>query len=258
MSDNASQRHRRVVTGLLVALPVWLVLSTAIGLWLWNRARQSDRAIEPAKFATAISAGVLEGDLRKLRDVVGGRGCTTPERAEALLRAAAMIEGSLGPLNAGYRVEMSTGPETPNGRFPVIVVELPGGQGGTVMALVAYDSGLGGEELAADSRRLASMLAVASAVAGESPQRPLRFVFLPHGNEAGAPLGGCLDQLADDALLDGVDQVVVVGSEGDRGGAELAGWLERRGAQASWWPVTAEEWPARTRALAAELLRRSR
>lgn len=258
MSDNASQRHRRVMTGLLVALPVWLVLSTAIGLWLWNRARQSDTAVEPAKFATAISAGVLEGDLRKLRDVVGERGCATPDRAEALLRAAAMVEGSLGPLNAGYRVEMTTGPETPNGRFPLIGVELPGGEGSAVVALVAYDSGPGGEDLAADSRQLASLLAVASAVAGESPQRPLRFVFLPHGNEAGAPLDGCLDQLADDALFDGVDEVVVVGSQGDPGSAVLADWLGGRGVESSWWPVTGEEWPARTRGLAAELLRRSR
>lgn len=255
MNDTASSRSRRVIVGLLVVLPVWLVASTILGLWLWNRGRQSEEAVEPAKFATRITAESLEGDLRKLTRIVGQRGCTTPERAAALRRAAAMIEGSLGPSNAGYRVEKSAGPETAEGRFPVLEASLPGGTGKAVVLLVAYDSG-DPSRLDADSRRLASALAIASALANERPPRPLRFVFVPHGNEAGAPLD---EALAAADLPAGAEAVVGMGEPAESG-APLDAWFAGEDPVVTRWSLKGgdPDWASRTRALAEELLGRVR
>jgi hypothetical protein len=105
-------------------------------------------------------------------------------------RAAAMIEGSLGPGNAGYRVERVAGPSVPAGRWPLLVVSVKGKDEDLppLWVVAAYDARPGSPGAEANASGVASVLATAHAVASSLPLRSIRFAFLPHGYESDGPL----------------------------------------------------------------------
>jgi hypothetical protein len=190
--ESEPPRRNRWVVVLLVVLPLWLFISAGIGLWLWYRGQNPDEVVEPSKFATPIEAGRLADDMHKLVGIIGSRHVGSESGAKGLGRAASMIQGSLGPSNAGYRIDVDPGPSTPSGNWPVIVATLPGDERAPLWVVGGYDTRGGGVE--ANSTGVASLIAVARALANERPGRPVKFAFLPHAYDGEAPVLRLLDQ----------------------------------------------------------------
>lgn len=175
----------------LVGVPVWLVASTLFGWWAWHR--RHDEVDEPAKFATELSDQSVESDLRKIRTLASPRGTTSEAAALGLTRMAAMIEGSLGESNAGYRIQKLGGPDTGLGSWPVLIAKLPGDDRAPLWVITGYDQSV--EDQAKDDAAIAAVLAVANAVANRHLGRPVHFAFLPHHHEPGGNAGKVMQRL---------------------------------------------------------------
>jgi hypothetical protein len=215
---SATRKRVKWIPVILVGLPVWLVASTLVGLWLWHQG--SDEAEEPAKFSTSIEAGSVASDLRKLVDLAGPRHTADDDGRLGLTRAAAMIEGALGPSNAGYRVRTVAAPPVDGKSWPLIVARLPGGgQGEPLWLVTGYDQRPGGGGVEANATGVAALLAAAGEVALVEPRRPVYFAFLPHLYDPRAPVTGTLEDFK--RLIDGESEggsdrgtVVVIESMG--------------------------------------------
>lgn len=176
---------RKGVVIFLTILPVWLVLSTGIGLWLWNRGGEDQP--EARKFRTPVSIEGLESDLRKIAEVAGPRHISSERGVVGLNRVSAMIQGTLGPENAGYALEIHPGPRNEVGSWPIVIARLPG-EGRAVAVVAGYDAAAEEIGVERNATGVASLLAVAQALAGESLGRPVCFAFVPHAYEEEAPL----------------------------------------------------------------------
>ncbi|MEM1083828.1 MAG: hypothetical protein AAGI48_06865 [Verrucomicrobiota bacterium] len=192
--ETEEPRRSRWVAVVLVVLPLWLFVSAGIGLWLWYKGHTSEEAVEPSKFATPIEAKRLTDDMRKLVEIIGERQVSSELGAKGLSRAASMIEGSLGPSNAGYRVELEGGPKTSYGSWPVITATLPGDGRNPLWVVAAYDTR--GDGVEANSTGVVSLIAVARALSNEDPGRPVTFAFLPHAYDPSAPVLPLLEAFA--------------------------------------------------------------
>ncbi len=187
--EPTTRRDRRVVV-LLWLLPLWLVVSSLGGLWLYLRKQESAKEDEQVRFTTGVSEAGLRDDVGKFLGFVGERHSASAEGVQGLKRAAAMIEGSLGPGNAGYLVERVAGPSLPAGRWPLLVVKVKGSDEDLppLWVLAGYDARPGSPGAEANATGVASVLAAAHAMASELPRRPVRFAFLPHAYETEGPL----------------------------------------------------------------------
>ncbi len=194
--DPTPRRDRRVVV-LLWLLPLWLVVSSVGGLWLYLRKKAAEEENGQMRIATGIHADGLRDDVGKLLGFVGERHSASATGTQGLTRAAAMIESSLGPGNAGYRVEKLGGPSMPAGRWPLLVVSLKGKDEKLppLWVVAAYDARPGSPGAEANASGVASVLAAAHAMASEFPARSVRFAFMPHGYETDGPLAETLEIL---------------------------------------------------------------
>lgn len=184
--EPAPRRDRRVAL-LLWMLPLWLVISAVAGLWFYfHREKQIAQEQQP-RFATEVSASGLESDVGKFLDFIGER---NPGKPAGLTSAAAMIEGSLGPSNAGYKIERLRGPEMEAGSWPVVIVTLRGTEEKLppLWVVAGYDSRPGSKGAEANATGTASVMAAASAMAGATPKRTVNFAFLPHAYDPESPL----------------------------------------------------------------------
>lgn len=211
--EDSKPRNNRWVVAMLVILPLWLAVSAVFGLWKYHHDAKKEELIEPSKFTTPVESSRLADDMRKLVEIVGPRNVSSDDGKRGLKRAASMIQGSLGPGNAGYRVELEKGVGDSVFEWPVIVATLPGDGGQPLWVVTGYDTlGFGVE---ANSSGVVSVLAVARAVAGEKPLRPIKFAFLPHVYDVGAPVLPLLDQFA--RSMGKPDLVLVVEAMGVNG-----------------------------------------
>lgn len=187
--ESVPRRDRRIVL-LLWLLPLWLVVSSVGGLWLYLRKQADEEENGQMRIATGIHEAGLGDDLGKLLGFVGERHTASPAGVQGLGRAAAMIEGSLGPGNAGYRVERVAGPSTPAGRWPLLVVSVKGKDEDLppLWVVAAYDARPGSPGAEANASGVASVLAAAHAMASELPPRSIRFAFLPHAYDPDGPM----------------------------------------------------------------------
>ena len=187
--ESAPRRDRRVVL-LLWMLPLWLVISSLGGMWLYLRKQAAAEDDERVRFTTGVSEAGLQDDVGKLLGFVGERHSASSAGAQGLSRAAAMIEGSLGPGNAGYRVERVGGPSLPGGRWPILIAQVKGKEEDLppLWVVAAYDARPGSAGAEANATGVASVLAAAHAMAAELPRRTIRFAFLPHAYETEGPL----------------------------------------------------------------------
>jgi hypothetical protein len=187
--ESAPRRDRRVVL-LLWLLPLWLVVSSVGGMWLYLRKQADEEENGQMRIATGIHEAGLRDDVGKLLTFVGERHTASAAGVQGLGRAAAMIEGSLGPGNAGYRVERVAGPSVPAGRWPLLVVSVKGKDEDLppLWVVAAYDARPGSPGAEANASGVASVLASAHALASGLPLRSIRFALLPHGYESDGPL----------------------------------------------------------------------
>jgi hypothetical protein len=190
MEDIPAPKKSRLVSILLWLIPAWLILSAAVGIWLYLRSEKKDAEKENQKFVTAISEKTLNQDLAKLQSVVGSRHPKV-KNGLGLTRAAAWIEGGLGPSNTGYKVERLVR-STP---WPLLYVSLRGSEStlSPLWVIVPYNTPEEGSP-GADAA-LVAQLSVAQAFAGEKPLRTVFFTFLPplpDGDAFGSSVGADL------------------------------------------------------------------
>lgn len=185
MRAEESKRPSRVGL-LLVILPLWLITSGGVAMWYFLQREKKMEAEEQQRFSRSVSATALADDVRKLVAIIGERNDTSETASKNLSRAAAMIEGSLGPSNIGFSVNRTAGPA----EWPLLHVRILGADpiAPAVWVVCAYDSRPGSQGAEANATGVAATLAAAHALAGEKPPVNVHFAFLPHGNDLDAPL----------------------------------------------------------------------
>ncbi len=219
----ATNGRPRWVTVLLVVVPLWLVVSAAVGLWVHLRPGGDAPDDAQATFARAVSVPAVTDDLRKIVGIIGERNVSSEKAAANLRRMASMIEGTLGPGNTGYTVRRERGPA----EWPILHVVLPGKNSKipAVWVAASYDSPPGSKGGEANASGLAASLAAAQALAGEKFRAAVHFVFVPHANDPHAPVVETASALADLMAKHGPPGAVLC-VEAMGGGEEL--WLTSR------------------------------
>ncbi|QJE94654.1 M28 family peptidase [Luteolibacter luteus] len=214
MTEESAPRRDPRVTLLLWMLPLWLVISSGVGMWLYFRKQAAAAQEERLKIATVVSKEGLQDDMSKLLGFVGERHTASEVGAQGLNRAAAMIEGSLGGANAGYTVERVRTPETGVGTWPILVATLRGQDAklDPLWVVAAYDTRPGSPGAEANASGVASVMAAAHQLADKSPKRAVSFAFLPHAYDADAPLMETFEALR--GRIGGASEVLVVESTG--------------------------------------------
>lgn len=171
---------------LLILLPLWLVGSGGAALWYYFHKEKKDAAIEQQRFAKAVSIPTLADDLRKFITVIGERNSSSETAAANLSGTASMVEGTLGPTNAGFAVTRIQGP----GKWPLLQITIRGKSPDAppVWVVTSYDSPQGSPGAENNATGLASTLAAVQAMANDTPAVPIHFLFLPHANDLDSPV----------------------------------------------------------------------
>ncbi len=190
--SEATEGRPRVITILLIILPVWLIASGAFAVWYFLRQEKNDALVERERFVQAVSAPMIADDLDKIVNVIGERHASSPKAAANLTRAASMIEGLLGPSNTGYNVTRHRGP----GDHPLIQVTLRGSdpEATAVWVVSSYDSKPGSSGIEKNATGLAAVLAAAQALADHKPLASVHFLFLPHANDPASPIAATCER----------------------------------------------------------------
>ncbi len=155
----------------LVAAPAFLVLSTAISIWVWwqrGAHEQSDPRLALA--SGQVSEGELLDHMQKLTVLVGPRNWASEEGRANLRRTVAFIHGTLGPQNYGFTVRRTPQHSMAGELWPVLSADLPGEGPGVVLLVAPYDR---------EATTVALALAAANQLRGEGVARSVRFVFPP-------------------------------------------------------------------------------
>jgi hypothetical protein len=180
---------------LLWGVPLWLAVSAGIGLWYYYHREKMHAQEEQERFAQSVSVESIADDLHKIVEVIGERNSSSEKASANLSRTASMVEGLLGPSNMGYVVNKIPGP----GRWPILHVSVKGkdNRAAPVWIISSYDSPQGSAGAQRNATGLVATLAAAQAVAGDTPDAAISFFFLPHANDATAPIDAELKKLAD-------------------------------------------------------------
>jgi hypothetical protein len=178
----STSNKRSILFPLLLALiPLWLVASGIGAMWYYFHREKTDALIEQARFPQAVSATLMNDDLRKIVDVIGERNNSSKQAAANLSRTSAMIEGLLGPSNTGYTVKTHKGPAN----WPLLQVTVTGKKpdAPALWVVTSYDSCVGSRGVEANATGLAATLAAAQSLASDKPECNIQFIFLPHVND---------------------------------------------------------------------------
>lgn len=217
----AEKPRRRWTPILLVVLPVWLVGSAAVGIWLLFRYEAKEAEKEQARFAQSVSTPLLGDDLKKIVTVIGDRNPSSEAGAINLSRMASMIEGLLGPSNTGFQVTKHRGPA----EWPILQVTIRGKSTEHPLWIVtSFDSRPGTRGAETNGTGLAATIAAAQAMAQDKPSLSIHFVFLPHANDPDSPVIENATILRDLIQASPPTAVLAVEAMGD--GEEL--WLTSR------------------------------
>lgn len=156
----------------IVVLPVGLLLSTVIALWLKVTKDEGSEMAKLEYLASDFDPKTLRDSASKLQDYVGERSFQGEEGQKGLRQVGAFVEGSLGPSNLGYNVESDEG-LTKEGRIwkSYWVDSTKGGKEGTVLLWVNYS------ELS-EAGSVAALLGVAEWMRGRSFGKKVRIAFL--------------------------------------------------------------------------------
>lgn len=169
---------------LLVALPLGLVISSGIGLWLFLKHEKKLKAVEQARFTQGVSVKSVADDLNKIVNVIGERNAESEKARANLSRMAAMIEGSLGPGNTGYEVKKIS--VMGNSEWPILLVGLKGSdlEKQAIWVITSYDSPQNSRGAESNASGVVSVAAAAAAMSQDILRSRVNFVFVPHGSNA--------------------------------------------------------------------------
>ena len=178
------RKSRKWLTIALLTIPVWLLASGGVGVWLYFHHQKEKEREEVARFSQNVSAGALEQDLKALAFSIGERN-PGADSGKGLTKAAAWIEGSLGPSNAGYPVKKLPGPVAGANSWPLLRVTVRGSKpdAPAIWVMAAYDSPAKSRGVEAGATAVVATMATAQALAADKPSRSVHFLFVPHGND---------------------------------------------------------------------------
>lgn len=228
MSESEPKRIKWIGPALAI-LPLWLVVSAGVALWYSHTKDDKEAEEREQRFVQAVSIPLIADDLRKITTVVGERHTQNEDARKNLTRAAAMIDGVLGPSNTGYQVKRLAGPA----EWPILQVSLTGtdNDAGKIWVLTSYDSRPGSIGSEANATGVTATLAAAQAMSRDTPKRDVHFLFLPHINDLDSPVLETLKKVQ--PLILANDEVLCIEAVGKPN--EL--WLSSRNTEAK--PLTA-------------------
>lgn len=177
------KRKFRLMPWLLVILPLWLIASGAFALVQYFKNEETAKIESAQRFAKSVSTESIADDLKKIISVIGERNTSKPAQLSA---TASMIEGTLGLSNTGYEVATIKSPSD----FPILKITIPSlkKSSGPIWIITSYDSPDSSRGAEKNATGLVATLATAQALADDSPTQPIHFLFIPHANEADAPV----------------------------------------------------------------------
>lgn len=179
---------------LIAILPLWLVVSGGVGLFLHFRHQEQDAFEQQRVFRREAQLSSLADDWRKFEQVIGARSELDVDQRLALRRAASMLEGALGTTNMGYAVNSYAGPKIEGDNWPVLTVSTrDAAQGAPIWVIFSYDTAEGATAVEEGSATLALSLAIAQSLVGEDLTHPIRLMWVPHGRTRSA--GHCEEML---------------------------------------------------------------
>ena len=164
----------------LVAVPLFLLLSSAWAMWTWwKRSQNVDPDPRLALAASEVQEAELEDHLHKLARMIGVRDWVTPEGRQGMRRTIAFIEGTLSPQNYGFRVESGMPVALGDELWPTIWVNLRGSgmEREVVVVAVPYDR---------EDVQIAALLGAVNDLRDEERRKTVRVVFFPAELYAGA------------------------------------------------------------------------
>lgn len=173
------------LTLVLVLAPLWLIVSAGLAIRHRINSEAGDEQRPRNQFSRSISSLEIGDDLRKITTWIGERHPSGDGPAKNLTRAAAWIEGLLGPSNTGYVIEKKQAPL----QWPIMMVKLTGKNPNksAVWVITTYDSKDGSNGIEANATGLVASIAAARALAGSEVSANIHFVFLPHFNDPESP-----------------------------------------------------------------------
>ncbi|NIP96906.1 MAG: hypothetical protein GWO24_27115 [Akkermansiaceae bacterium] len=157
----------------LVAVPLFLLLSSAWAMWTWwKRSQNTDPDPRLALAASDVQEAELEDHLHKLSRMIGVRDWGSPEGRQGMRRTIAFIEGTLSPQNYGFRVESGMPVPLGDELWPTIWVNLRGSgmEREVVVVAVPYDR---------EDVQIAALLGAVNDLRDEERRKTVRFVFFP-------------------------------------------------------------------------------
>jgi len=185
MTEETTKRPRWIAW-MLVILPLWLLVSGAGSVWYFLHREKQQELAGQQRFARSVSESALADDLSKIVGIIGERHGSSADAGKNLTRAAAMIEGTLGPSNTGFDVRRERGPAN----WPLLHVSIAGANPAlpAVWVVSSYDSRPGSPGVEANATGIVAVLAAAQALAAEKPRASVHFAFIPHANDPESPV----------------------------------------------------------------------
>lgn len=189
MSQDSTSKRPSWIGISLALLPLWLVGSAGVAIYLSLTRESGDDAETQQRFMQEMSVDRIRDDLGKLERVIGERNLASEAGRRNLSRTASMIEGILGPQNTGYRIDRIAGPD----QWPILRAKLPAksSKAAALWVLTAYDTPHG----SVDSSGVAAIIAIAQAMARDELRSEIHFIFLPHGHDPSSSLADTLGRL---------------------------------------------------------------
>jgi hypothetical protein len=165
---------------LIVAVPVWLLVSGGVGLWLHFHYQEKERQEQPHAYRKDINAASLVDDFTKITEQIGPRHTQTEEARTGLHRMAAMIDGALGTSNIGYEVQRIAAVGSGDGKAPLFLMDvLRRTTSEEIWLVVPYDSTPEMSRGSASASAVAVSFAVAQSLIGQPLDRNVRILYVP-------------------------------------------------------------------------------
>jgi len=201
----------------LALLPLWLIASAGVAIYLSITRESNETAETQQRFMQEMSVERIADDLHKLTGVIGERNLSSESSRQNLSRAASMIEGILGPQNTGYAIDRIAGPA----QWPILRAKLPGSSQNApaLWVVTTYDTPINPAPTSSASSGIAATIAAAQAMARDELQVEIHFIFLPHGNDPESPISETITKLK---ALGNAPQMVFHIDAMDRSGQLLA------------------------------------
>jgi hypothetical protein len=172
-------------TWLLSIIPLWLLISAGAALVYFLQQKPKEQELENTRFAQKVSPEMIADDLKKITEFIGERNTSNPTTRQHLSRISSMVQGSLGPSNAGYPIKL----HRTSGEHPIIEANLKGTQSDapSIWILCSMDSPRGSSGIECNATGLAATMAAAQKLTNERFTKNIHFLFIPYANDPLSP-----------------------------------------------------------------------